>query len=292
MHSDLIIEARSRDLGGGFMVGRVLPQARQRMVGPFVFFDQMGPMDFAAGSPLALDVKPHPHIGLATVTYLYSGSITHRDSLGYEQEIYPGEVNWMIAGKGITHSERFESARAHGAHMHGIQAWVALPEENEEDEPLFFHYEGKEQLPVWQEDGVRARLVAGTIDGVSSRVKTYSPLFYIHWEMDAGGRRSIPATYRERAIYVAAGSVSVGGHTLPAGKMLILPTGQAIDVIADRQSIVMVLGGEPLGERFVHWNFVSSSRARIEQAREDWRAGRMKLPVGDDTEFVPLPGAR
>src|SRR5699024_5286788 len=261
-------------------------------VGCFLFLDQMGPMDFAAGSPLALDVKPHPHIGLATVTYLYSGSITHRDSLGYEQEILPGEVNWMIAGKGITHSERFELARAHGAHMHGIQAWVALPEENEEDEPLFFHHEGEAQLPVWQEDGVRARLVAGAIDGMSAEVKTYSPLFYLHWELDANGRRSVPASYPERAVFVAAGSVSVDGHTLSAGKMLILPRGRAIDVVANQPSIVMILGGEPIGERFVHWNFVSSSRERIEQAREDWRAGRMKLPVGDDKEYVPLPGSR
>jgi redox-sensitive bicupin YhaK (pirin superfamily) len=286
---DLIIDKRIHDLGGGFEVGRLLPFAKRRMVGPFIFFDHMGPVDLAAGIPRALDVRPHPHIGLSTVTYLYSGGLTHRDSLGFHQEIKPGEVNWMTAGSGITHSERLEYARAHGAHMHGIQAWVALPEADEEQTPSFWHHEG-EDLPQWQEAGVRGRLIAGKAEGLTAKVRTHSPMFYQHWEMDEGARRSLGAEYPERAIYVAAGAVELDGQRLETGQMAVLGSGQPVGVTALAPSIVMALGGEPIGERFIFWNFVSSSKERLEQAKADWQQGRMKLPVGDDQEFIPLPG--
>lgn len=288
MSTPIQLERRTSDLGGGFLVGRLLPHARRRMVGPFVFFDHMGPLDLAPGIPRDLDVKPHPHIGLSTVTYLYSGALTHRDSLGYTQEILPGEVNWMVAGRGITHSERLEYARAFGTSMHGIQAWVALPQEDEETDPAFYHY-GAEELPELNEDNVNGRLIAGAVDGITAHVKTHSPMFYMHWNMQAGAKRSLGTQYPERAIYVAAGAVDIDGHMLTAGQMLILPPGRNIDITARQLSTIMLLGGEPIGERFIHWNFVSSSRERIEQARADWQAQRMQLPVGDDQEFVPLP---
>lgn len=286
---DLVIDKRARDLGGGFVVGRVLPFSKQRMVGPFIFFDHLGPLDLPAGIPRELDIRPHPHIGLSTVTYLYSGAITHRDSLGFHQEIHPGEVNWMVAGSGITHSERLEYARSHGASMHGIQAWVALPAENEETDPAFYHHEGAADLPEWREDGVHVRLIAGEADGLRAKVVTHSPLFYQHWEMDAGARRAIGAAYPERAVYVALGEIDVAGQRLCAGQMAILSGGDPVDVLASRASTLMILGGEPIGERFLFWNFVSSSKERLEQAKEDWRQQRMKLPGGDDREFTPLP---
>lgn len=297
MESTLLIPSRSHDLGGGFVVARVLPYRQRRMVGPFVFFDHMGPLDIAPGAPKNLDVRPHPHIGLSTVTYLYSGAMTHRDSLGFQQEVQPGEVNWMTAGSGITHSERLEYARAHGAHMHGIQAWVALPNEAEECDPSFAHYAGAVQLPEFAEGGVQGRLIAGRSDGMQAAVQTHSPLFYWHWNMQAGRRRSLAAEYSERAVYVAQGEVEIAGQKLGAGQMLVLPntntstnTGAgAVDIHAVQNSIVMLLGGEPVGERFIDWNFVSSSKERLAQARADWQAGRMRLPVGDDQEFIPLP---
>jgi redox-sensitive bicupin YhaK (pirin superfamily) len=284
---DLIIDKRTRDLGGGFEVGRVLPFAKRRMVGPFVFFDQMGPVDFAPGIPRTLDVRPHPHIGLSTVTYLYSGAMTHRDSLGFQQEIKPGAVNWMTAGKGITHSERLEHARLHGAHMHGIQAWVALPDEDEETAPGFWHHPA-ESLPTWTEAGLKGRLIAGKADGLDAKVKTNSPLFYMHWEMDAGAARAVPQAYAERAVYLTRGAIEINGQALQPGQMAVLGKGEA-RVSAQAPSTVMVLGGEPVGERFIFWNFVSSSKDRLEQAKEDWKQGRMKLPDGDDLEFTPLP---
>lgn len=283
-----IIDKRKHDLGGGFEVGRVLPFHARRTVGPYIFFDHMGPVDLAPGIPRELDVRPHPHIGLSTVTYLYDGAMTHRDSLGFHQEIRPGEVNWMIAGKGITHSERFEYARANGAHMHGIQAWVALPEADEETDPAFFHHDGGD-LPTWEENGIRGRLIAGATEGMKSGVKTHSPQFYMHWDMAPGSRRVLPAEYTERAVYVAIGSVEVGGQKLHAGQMAVLQPGGDVAIHAEEAATVMLLGGEPIGERFLFWNFVSSSRDRIEQAKEDWRQQRMKLPDGDNLEFTPLP---
>lgn len=282
-----VIEQRRKDLGG-FEVGRVLPAARRRMVGPFVFFDHMGPADFPAGIPRSVDVRPHPHIGLATVTYLFDGQIVHRDSLASEQAILPGEVNWMTAGRGITHSERFERARAQGDHVHGIQAWVALPAEQEETEPAFYHHTAAD-LPTYEGEGLWARLIAGAAFGARAKVRTHSPLFYVHWRLAAGARAQLPAEYPERAAYVASGSVEVEGERIGAGRMIVFAPGTPVLVTAQTPAIVMLLGGEPVGERFLEWNFVSSSRERIQQAKADWRAGRMKLPDLDNQEFIPLP---
>ena len=282
-----VIKQRRKDLGG-FEVGRVLPFAQRRMVGPFVFFDHMGPVDFAPGIPRTVDVRPHPHIGLSTVTYLFEGEITHRDSLGFEQPIRPGEVNWMTAGRGITHSERFERARAEGGSMHGIQAWVALPKEDEETAPDFSHH-GTADLPTYESDGLWARLVAGEAFGAKANVKTFSPLFYVHWQLAAGAKAQLPAQYPERAAYVAAGSIEVGNQRYGHGDMLVFTPGKPVLITAIEPAVVMLLGGEPVGERFLEWNFVSSSKERIEQAKADWRAGRMKLPDLDNQEFIPLP---
>jgi redox-sensitive bicupin YhaK (pirin superfamily) len=284
---DLVIEQRRRDLGG-FEVGRVLPSAQRRMVGPFVFFDHMGPVQFPAGIPRSVDVRPHPHIGLSTVTYLLEGEVMHRDSLASEQAIRPGEVNWMTAGRGITHSERFERARAQGDKLHGIQAWVALPREQEETEPAFAHHPAAE-LPTYESDGLWARLIAGEAFGAKTPVKTHSPLFYVHWRLDAGARAQLPAEYPERAAYVIDGSIEVDGRRFGKGQMLMFAPGKPVPILACEPAIVMLLGGEPIGERFVEWNFVSSSKDRIEQAKADWRTGRMKLPDLDNQEFIPLP---
>jgi redox-sensitive bicupin YhaK (pirin superfamily) len=281
-----VIDQRRRDLGG-FEVGRVLPYTRRHMVGPFIFFDHIGPTHFQAGIPKSVDVRPHPHIGLATVTYLFAGEIMHRDSVGVQQAIQPGEVNWMIAGRGITHSERFEKARAEGGPMHGIQAWVALPNEHEETEPAFFHYDGAD-LPVHQDGGVHLRLLAGEAFGLASDVKTHSPMFYGHWQLAVGTRTALPGEYSERALYVAAGEIEARGQRYGAGKMLVFAAGEDSTITAIQPSIVMALGGEPVGERFIEWNFVSSSKARIDQAKADWRARRMKLPDFDNQEFIPL----
>ena len=284
---DLVIEQRRRDLGG-FEVGRVLPSAQRRMVGPFVFFDHMGPIQFPPGIPRSVDVRPHPHIGLSTVTYLLEGEVMHRDSLASEQAIRPGEVNWMTAGRGITHSERFERARAEGGKLHGIQAWVALPREQEEMEPTFAHHPAAE-LPTYEGSGLWARLIAGEAFGAKTPVKTYSPLFYAHWRLDAGAKAQLPAEYPERAAYVVDGSIEVEGRRFGKGQMLMFAPGKPVLVLACESAIVMLLGGEPVGERFVEWNFVSASKDRIEQAKADWRAGRMKLPDLDNQEFIPLP---
>jgi redox-sensitive bicupin YhaK (pirin superfamily) len=282
-----VIEQRRKDLGG-FEVGRVLPAARRRMVGPFAFFDHMGPADFPAGIPRSVDVRPHPHIGLATVTYLFDGQIVHRDSLASEQAIVPGEVNWMTAGRGITHSERFERARAQGDHVHGIQAWVALPTEQEETEPAFYHHTAAD-LPTYEGEGLWARLIAGAAFGAQAKVRTLSPLFYVHWRLAAGARAQLPAEYPERAAYVASGAVEVEGERIGAGRMVVFAPGTPVLFTAETPATVMLLGGEPVGERFLEWNFVSSSRERIQQAKADWRAGRMKLPDLDNQEFIPLP---
>jgi redox-sensitive bicupin YhaK (pirin superfamily) len=277
---ELVISQRRRDLGG-FEVGRVLPFAKRRMVGPFVFFDHMGPVDFPPGLPRSVDVRPHPHIGLATLTYLFDGEIMHRDSVGSEQPIRPGEVNWMTAGSGITHSERFERARREGGHMDGIQAWVALPREKEETAPAFSHH-----LAVPLDRGVR--LIAGEAFGQKSPVPVHSPLFYLHCDLADGAAAELPDS-PERAAYIASGAVEVDGQRFDAGQMLVFGAGPA-QLRAAGAARLMLLGGEPVGERFIEWNFVSSSRERIEQAKADWRAGRMKLPDLDDREFIPLPG--
>lgn len=285
---ELIIDQRRKDLGG-FEVGRVLPFHSRRMVGPFVFFDHMGPAQFQPGFPRDVDVRPHPHIGLSTVSYLFEGAMTHRDSVGSTEVIYPGEVNWMTAGRGITHSERFEDLRAHGGTMHGIQAWVALPTEDEEADPGFWHH-GPADLPTYEGGGLWARLIAGKAFGAEARVKVHSPMFYVHWALKAGATAQLEAEYPERAAYVAQGIVEIEGVQVQAGQMAVFAPGQPVPVTAVTEAIVMLLGGEPLGERFIEWNFVASSKDRIEQAKADWRAGRMKLPDADDKEWIPLPG--
>ena len=284
---DLIIDQRRRDLGG-FEVGRVLPYAGGSMVGPFIFFDHLGPTDFPRGIAKSVDVRPHPHIGLATVTYLFDGQIMHRDSVASEVAIRPGEVNWMVAGRGVTHSERFEYARAHGGPIHGIQSWVALPKEFEETDPSFAHF-AQSQLPTLEEPGVWGRLIAGEAFGLVSPVVTHSPLFYLHWKLAAGAKIKLPGQTPERAVYVVSGRVQTAGQALAAGRMLVLSPESDAVVEAIEPATVMTLGGEPVGKRFIDWNFVSSSQHRIEQAKADWRSGRMKLPDFDHDEFIPLP---
>lgn len=285
---DLVIDQRRKDLGG-FEVGRVLPFAARRMVGPFIFFDHMGPAAFRPGFPRTVDVRPHPHIGLSTVTYLFEGEITHRDSVGVTQDIRPGEVNWMTAGRGITHSERFDEMRRAGGSLHGIQAWVALPDGLEETDPAFAHH-GAADLPTYESaDGLWARLIAGKAFGAEAGVRTHSPMFYVHWALKRGAKAQLEAEYPERAAYVAAGEVEVEGRIYHAGQMLVFQPGAPVLFTAATDAIVMLLGGEPVGPRFIDWNFVSSSKERLEQAKADWRAGRMKLPDADDQEFIPLP---
>ena len=286
---ELVIDQRRRDLGG-FEVGRVLPFHSHRMVGPFIFFDHMGPSQFAAGFPRTVDVRAHPHIGLSTVTYLFEGEITHRDSVGVTQDIRPGEVNWMTAGRGITHSERFDHLRDTGGPLHGIQTWVALPEALEETDPSFHHHTGAD-LPTYEGGGLWARLIAGKAFGAEAKVKTHSPMFYAHWVLQAGATAQLPAEYPERAAYVAQGEVEVDGQTYRPGQMLVFKPGHPVTFTANTTAIVMLLGGEPVGERFIDWNFVASSKERIEQEKADCWAGRMKLPDADDQEFIPLPEA-
>lgn len=291
---EMVINARPKDLGG-FQVGRVLPFHARRMVGPFIFLDQMGPAEFAPGAD-SVNVRPHPHIGLSTLTYLFEGEIMHRDSLGYTQPIRPGEVNWMTAGKGIVHSERTDPLKkSRGGPMHGMQAWVALPDAAEETDPAFFHHDEDGQ-PAYENGGLFARLAAGSAYGATAAVKTSSPLFFVHWEMEPGVRSAPPpgkgaGGMSERAIFVARGAVEVGDQTLRAGQMAVLERHAEPTVKALEKSTVMLLGGEPVGPRLIWWNFVSSSQERIDQAKADWKAGRMKLPRDDDQEFIPLPEA-
>lgn len=290
---EMVIDARRKDLGG-FEVGRILPFARRRMVGPFIFLDHIGPAEFAPGQD-AINVRPHPHIGLSTVTYLFEGEIDHRDNLGFHQAIRPGEVNWMTAGRGIVHSERTDpERRARGGRLHGMQAWVALPDEAEETDPAFFHHEGPDDLPAYQQGGLFARLIAGEAYGARARVAPHSPMFYVHWELAAGVRTAPPPArgaggMPERALYVARGEVEIGDRKLGEGQLAVLSPDHEPVVTALQPSTVILLGGEPVGERLIWWNFVSSSADRMEQVKADWKAGRMKLPEGDDQEFIPLP---
>ena len=288
----LVIDARQADLGHGLAVRRVLPSAKRRMVGPFVFLDHAGPVAFPPDVGRSADVRPHPHIGLATVSYLLSGAVTHRDSLGIEQVIRPGDVNWMTAGRGIAHSERVEDASVFvDPGLELLQSWVALPEKDEEVEPAFDHYPVR-NLPETREGGTWMRLIAGQAFGMSSPVKTRSPLFQLHAVLQAGSKLGVPADYSERAAYVVAGRVESGGRELVPGQMQVFGSKTAPVLQAREASTVLLLGGEPLGERHVWWNFVSSRRDRIEQAKADWKAGRIALPPNDASECIPLPEDR
>ncbi len=279
----------TRDLGDGFKVRRALPSINRRMVGPFVFLDEMGPAQLAPGT--GLDVRPHPHIGLATVTYLFDGEILHQDSLGVRQPIRPGDVNWMIAGRGIVHSERTPAAlRPAGPHTWGLQAWLALPASEEERAPSFTHH-AMQELPSASEAGMKVRVIAGEFLGLRSPVETQSALFYADVALEAGARLAIPPGHEERAAYIAEGSIAVDGERFERGRLLVFRPAAQVLVEAAAQARVMVLGGEPLGPRFIWWNFVSSSRERIEQAKADWRSGRFAGVPGDD-ELIPLPAER
>ena len=284
---EMVIDQRRRSIGS-FEVGRVLPSAERHMVGPFIFFDHIGPVDLPKGLPHDADVRPHPHIGLSTVTYLIAGEIMHRDSTGIEQAICPGEINWMTAGSGITHSERFERARREGGPLHGIQSWVASPDGKEEATPSFAHHDG-DALPMHQDRCLWLRLLAGEAFGLRSAVRTQSPLFFVHAALQPGARVELPRQYAERAVYLVSGTVEAGGRVIDPLRMAVFADGAEVVIEALAPSVLMLLGGDPVGERFIEWNFVSSSRRRIEQAKADWRAGRMKLPDLDNAEFIPLP---
>ena len=287
-----VIEARSASIGHGLEVRRILPFRLRRMVGPFIFMDHAGPVEVAPAQISSLDVLPHPHIGLSTVSYLFGGQVMHRDSLGVEQVIRPGEVNWMTAGSGIAHSERFEDPAAlAGGALEMIQTWVALPEKDEESAPSFHNYK-PEVLPVFTESGVWMRLIAGTAYGLQSTVKTHSPLFYLHVALQPGARFGLPKEHSERGFYIARGSVEIAGVRYQAGQMLVFTKGVDPVLLAKEETTLMMLGGEPLGERFIWWNFVSSRKERIEQAKADWKEGRIVLPPTDNNEFVPLPEDR
>jgi redox-sensitive bicupin YhaK (pirin superfamily) len=291
MMADPIIEAlllaRQHDVSG-LPVERVLPSVARRMVGPFVFFDHFGPAQLAPGQ--GVDVRPHPHIGLATVTYLFAGELQHRDTLGSNQTIRPGGVNWMTAGRGIAHSERTPSAlRPAGSLAHGLQLWVALPRAHEECEPGFAHHPTS-TLPTLDDGGVTIRLLAGSAYGVTAPVNTLSPLFFAEASLPPEGSLALPAEHAERAVYVAAGAIWSGSQRIPAHQMVVFAPGHDVTVRAEEPARVALIGGEPLdGARHVWWNFVSSSRERIEQAKADWAQGRFGKIPGDDQEFIPLP---
>ncbi len=281
-----VIEPRPRDLGG-FEVRRVLPAGGRQMVGPFIFLDHMGPAEFAPGT--GIDVRPHPHICLATVTYLFTGELVHRDSLGFVQPIRPGDVNWMTAGRGIVHSERTDSVlRQRPTRIHGIQSWVALPTSVEETEPAFFHHPAA-SLPMIERPGMTLRVIAGTALGQRSPVETLSDTLYVDAALAAGARLELPDEHRERAIYLAEGRIAVDGTEFASGRLIVLDEGGSADIRALAPARVMLVGGAPLdGPRYIWWNFVASSRERIEQAKQDWAEQRFARVPGE-TEFIPLP---
>jgi len=281
---DMIIEPRERDLGE-FTVRRVLPAARRRMVGPFVFFDHIGPAEFPPGKGIA--VRPHPHIGLATITYLFEGEIMHRDSLGFVQPIQAGAVNLMTAGRGIVHSERAGDDLDKTSRLHGIQSWMALPREEEEREPGFVHYAAAD-LPELEVDGCTVRIIMGKCFGAKSPVTTYSDTLYFECVMPAGQEITVPGDAAELAAYVVSGETEVDGLRYGGGVMLVANHDEGLRLRSLEDSRIMVIGGEPLGERIVWWNFVSSSPERLELAKADWREGRFGFVFGDD-EFIPLP---
>jgi redox-sensitive bicupin YhaK (pirin superfamily) len=284
----LLVESRPRDLGGGFVVRRTLPSPKRRLVGPFIFFDQMGPVELAPGQ--GMDVRPHPHIALATVTYLFAGEIDHRDSLGSHQMIRPGDVNWMIAGRGIVHSERSgEQTRRDGMRLHGIQSWVALPTQHEETEPRFEHHP-RASLPHIERDGVSLDVIAGSAFGQRSPAPVLSPTFYVHAVFDDGGTLLVDREHEERAVYIVEGELEIDGARYEPGMMAVFNAGIDVLLRAHGKTRAMLLGGAKLeGERHIFWNFVSSSEERIEQAKRDWRERKFPLVPGDEKEFIPLP---
>lgn len=287
-----VIKGRETDLGG-FKVLRVLPSAQRRMIGPFIFVDHMGPATFAQGD--GVNVRPHPHIGLATVTYLFEGEFIHRDSLGTEQKIAPGDVNWMTAGRGIVHSERTPPAQlTAGSRVHGVQTWVALPLEHEEDAPSFEHHAAA-TLPRLDLPGVSVRVIAGAAFGQRAPVGVFSPTLYCALKLDLAARLTVPAEHPERALYVVAGIVEIDGQLLVRGQMAALTQGAQVDVVAKSAARAMLLGGAPVGERHIEWNLVASSREKIEAARTEWlrygnvAARRRFGSIPGETEFIPLP---
>lgn len=290
---ETLIIPRARDLGG-FAVRRALPAPRRQMVGPFIFFDQMGPAEFLTGQ--GIDVRPHPHIGLGTVTYLYRGSFQHRDSTGADQIITPGALNWMIAGRGVTHSERSpEAVRQGPSSLLGIQTWIALPESHEDMAPVFEHH-GRDALPVIRDNGIQARLILGRAYGQTAPATLYSDTFYLDVTLDPGARFPLPDDHEDRGLYVTEGRIRIAGQEFTAGQMMVFRPGDAITVQAgDRGTRLMALGGETLnGPRHIWWNFVASSRERIDEAKRQWRAerwgqGLFDLPPTDRAEHIPLP---
>lgn len=284
---DLLVIPNARDIGG-FAVRRALPTARRRLVGPFIFFDRMGPAVLRAGE--ALDVRPHPHIGLSTVTYLFDGQVRHRDSLGTEMIIAPGDVNLMTAGRGIVHSERSpEELRGAPMSVSGLQTWLALPDNREEIDPAFGHTRVGD-LPVIDADGVRARVVIGAFHGERAPVRTETETLYVDIRLAAGARLAIPAEAEERAVYVLDGNIVIEGDRFPSDRLIVFKPGVEIVLRADSEAHLMLFGGASLAsKRYIWWNFVSSSKERIEQAKEEWRTGRFDIVPGDEEEFVPLP---
>jgi len=284
----IIIKGNPHDLGDGFHVNRILPSPGHRMVGPFVFFDYFGPVTFAPGN--GVDVRPHPHVGLATVTYLFEGSQMHRDTLGSAQEIHPGDVNWMTAGRGIAHSERTgPETRARGHRLHGIQSWIGLPLKDEEAEPSFQHVASRE-LAAKSKDGVTLKIITGHAFGLTSPVRVFSDIFYVDAQLDDGATLAMTDEHAERAIFVVGGEARVDGAVHGEGTMLVLDPGERQTIAARGPTRVMLLGGATLdGPRHLWWNFVSSSKERIERAKADWKAGRFGKIPGDDVEFIPLP---
>jgi redox-sensitive bicupin YhaK (pirin superfamily) len=282
---DLVIEPVTKDLGG-FRVRRALPSPRRQLIGPFIFRDHLGPARFEPGH--GIDVRPHPHIGLATLSYLVEGRIRHRDSIGSDQEIVPGDVNWMTAGRGIAHSERSDPDRTAARVMAGLQSWVALPRAHEESAPGFFHHAGA-SLPALRDGGVTVRLIAGAAYGVASPVATLSAMVYADVTMDAGSSLPLPGEHAERGVYLLHGAVLIGGERYGAHRLLVFRPGDAVTLRAEAATRLIVLGGEPMdGPRHLWWNFVHSSKDRIEAAKADWRAGRFDRVPGDQ-EFIPLP---
>jgi len=284
---DRVIESRPRDLGG-FTVRRTLPSPTQRLVGPFIFFDHMGPIDFAPGR--GIDVRPHPHIGLATITYLFDGEIVHKDNLGSNQTIVHGDVNWMVAGRGVVHSERTgPEVRARGGRVHGIQTWVALPLTDEETAPRFEHHPSR-TLPLVKRHHAELRVIAGTAYGVRAPTGVLSPTLYVHAALDAGATLDVDGEHEERAVYVAGGSIDCDGSTFGEGTMIVLHPGAHVAVVATQRSTLMLVGGGPIdGPRHIWWNLVASSTERIERAKAEWREGRFPKVPGDEVEFIPLP---